>query len=117
MKPLQLISDMATLAKAGYKMEDINKILNEDTTEGSSAVVDTKPEETVPKEDTQPEVSDKPDEESVDYKSLYESLKQELDTVKADLKTAQDFNKSKPVYTESVTGQDAVNNLFRDLIS
>ncbi len=117
MSKLQIISDMAALARAGFKMEDIKAIMAEP--EASSE----KPAETLPKESKLPEQEKeqeaKPAEakEEPDYKRMYEELNEKQTKLEKDLKAAQEFNTSKSVQTEEKSAEDKIDDIYRNIIS
>lgn len=124
MKALETISDLAALARAGFKAEDIKSII---ANQPESQAEAERPTETPAKESGQPatenaEASDK--EEKLDYKSMYEGLKAELEETKKnqvklseDLKAAQDLNTSKSLENpETLTDQEKVNNMLLSLL-
>jgi len=117
MSKLQIISDMAALARAGFKMDDIKAIMAEP--EASAE----KPAETLPKEDKLPEQEKeqeaKPAEakEEPDYKRMYEELHKKHTELEKDLKAAQEFNTSKPAQTEEKSATDKIDDIYRNIIS
>lgn len=119
-KPLETISDLAALARSGFKAEQIMELIKnkEDSTDETPGVDDKEQDETSPKKDEPPKPDGtETDEDSVDYKSEFEKLSKELESVKADLKKAQEFNKRKDVSGNAApTGEEALNNLFREIL-
>ena len=118
MKPLETISDLAALARAGFKAEDIKEIM---ASQGEITKPSDEVPETVAKETTQPEAQKeaevkKPSDEP-DYKKLYEEAQQKLQTTEESLKKAQTLNTSKTLPNPNIkTDQEKVNDLLRDLL-
>ena len=117
---MQTLSDLATLAKAGLKAEEIKEIIALTKDDG------TKPEaapEITPKEVVQPEAQKeteaKKPEEAINYKSMYEDASKQIESLKADLAKAQQNNVSKDLSggTKAPTGQDAINAIFSKVIN
>ena len=118
MSKLQVISDMAALARAGFKMDDIKAIMAEP--EASAE----KPAETLPKESKLPEQEKEQDEKSAeakeepDYKRMYEELNEKQTKLERDLKAAQEFNTSKTVQASNEkTAAEKINEIYKDIIS
>lgn len=86
------IKDIITLAKMGYSAEDVKNILATDVKENNKS----------PNEDPAPDEPSEDNEKDIDYKTLYESSIEEINTLKAenekiteDLKKAQKVNSNK----------------------
>lgn len=117
---MQTLSDLAALAKAGFKAEELKEIIAQ--TKEDSAAANVAPE-IVPKEVPQPEAqtvtdSDTP-KDTLDYRKMYEDTAKELDAIKSDLIEAQKLNSSKDVSDtiKAPTGQDAINAIFQKVIN
>lgn len=106
MKPLDTISDLAALARAGFKMDDIKELMAQQAEE---------PAETMPKESITPEpekASEETPTNEPDYKQMYEDLQMELKTTKKELETIQDRNASINVAGSVPSDQDLLNKLI-----
>lgn len=118
MNKLQIISDMAALARAKFKMEDIMAIMAE--SEASAE----KPAETLPKESKLPEQEKEQEAKPAeakgepDYKKMYEELYEKQTKLENDLKAAQEFNTSKTVQAEKEqTAAEKINEIYKNIIS
>ena len=118
MSKLQIISDMAALARAGFKMDDIKAIMAEPDTSAEKPAETTQEDVMQPEQEKEPE-KEKPAEVKTepDYKKMYEELSAKQDKLENDLKAAQAFNTSKSVETKTESAEDKINNIFRDIIS
>ena len=120
---LQPLSDLAALARAGFTAADIRECMAQDVKEPEAA---KEVPETVPKEDTQPEVqtaTEQPEPQGKeqpepDYKLMFESQQAQLDRLKDDLIKAQTatINRNVQPESEQKSGQDLVNDIFRQVI-
>lgn len=115
-KPLEVISDLAALARQGFTATDIKEIMasNAEAPKPSEEVP-----ETVPKESTQPEAQKEaePKPEEPDYKKMFEESEAAKKKLEADLQKAQTLNTSKPLTDiPNQTDQEKVNNLLKDLL-
>ncbi|MBO7713724.1 MAG: hypothetical protein J6S85_26555 [Methanobrevibacter sp.] len=117
---MQTLSDLAALARAGLKGDELKEIIaltKEDSTPAQGAP------EIAQKDETQPEAqTDKDTEtpkEELNYKKMFEDTTKELEALKADLAKAQQANVSKDVSNNNTApkGQDAVNAIFRNIIN
>ena len=115
-KPLEVISDLAALARQGFTATDIKEIM-------ASNVEAPKPSEevpeTVPKESTQPEAQKEaePKQEEPDYKKMFEESEAAKKKLESDLQKAQTLNTSKPLTDiPTETDQEKVNKLLQDLL-
>ena len=117
MKPLETISDLAALARAGFKADDIKAIM---ANQVESPKTSEEAPETVAKETTQPEeqkavMEDKPEEPN--YKKLYEEMQTKLQDTETSLKKAQSLNTSKSLSVpNNPTDQEKVNEAFLNLL-
>lgn len=118
--------DLLTFAKAGYTPSDVKEILamqNEETQVAESNVNAT-PEENVQKDETKTPAetqetaapvltSDEPD-----YKQMFEEQKKQIEELQANLQKAQSLNTTQNVAPSApqLTGQELVNNIFKEVI-
>lgn len=119
MSKLNLISDLAALARAGMKSDDIKEIIASLKDEPEKKVEE--PAEILPKEEVQQEqvkTSGEEPEEGVDYKKMYEDSQKEIFTVKESLKQAQALNTSKqlPEKDDKSLEQQLMES-YKDIIS
>ena len=87
------IMDYLTLAKAGYKKADIDKILSqpekadetnpEEQRKDAGAINEPKPVDPEPTEATEKDEKPEPKEDEIDYKSLYEKSQEDLKAAQA----------------------------------
>ena len=113
--------DILAFAKAGWKPADVKEVIALSETNTVSEEPEATPEdtqaqpETVKETDTsvQAEVDEVPD-----YKKMYEEAQKQNDKLKDDLTKAQSLNITQNVApaTPKLTGQEAVNNIFREVI-
>ena len=112
-------SDVMDFVKAGWTPADVKEVL---------AMAETEPaadEQTAPVEDTQQqpvtvnaaETPAQTEEATPDYKAMYEDQQRQIDALKADLSKAQSLNITANVApdTPKITGQEAVNKIFREV--
>lgn len=112
-------SDVMDFVKAGWTPADVKEVL---------AMAETEPaaeEQAVTVEDTQQqpatenaaETPAQTEEAVPDYKAMYEDTQRQIDALKADLSKAQSLNITKNVApdTPKITGQEAVNQIFREV--
>lgn len=102
-----IIKDIITLAKMGYSAEDVKNIL----------ATDVKEVEKSPIEDPAPDESTENDEKDIDYKSLYESSIEEINTLKAEnTKIKEDLEKAQKVNSKKdFSGDDDINKKSLDI--
>lgn len=116
MAALQTLSDLAALARAGFKASDIKEIM------AAEQPKEEKPEEILPKEEVQPSPENSlPKEEKAeevpDYKKMFEDEQARALKLEKDLAKAQKENISKPVKEEAKpSDQEAINNIFLSLL-
>lgn len=117
---MQTLSDLAALARAGYKADQINELIAQ--TKDDNIPPKEAPEIT-PKEETQPEVqTDQNIEQTQDelkYKQLYEDAHKEIESLKKDIASIQQANVSRDVSntTKAPQGQEAINAMFRNILN
>lgn len=113
-------NDIMDFVKAGWTPADVKEVM---------AMAETEPaadEQTAPVEDTQQQpvtvnAAETPaqNEEAVpDYKAMYEEGQKQIDALKNDLSKAQSLNITANAApdTPKITGQEAVNQIFREVI-
>ena len=117
---MQTLSDLATLAKAGLKAEEIKEIiaLTKDDGNKTEAAPEITPKEAVQPEAQKETEATKP-EDAINYKSMFEDASKQIETLKADLAKAQQNNVSKDISgnIQAPTGQDAINEIFSKIIN
>lgn len=103
------LNDIIALAKAGYKVKEITKMIeedkNKDKIEDTSASIDDKAPLSTINETSTPDDEDDTDvevelvekEDTTDYKALYEEQKKQLEEAQKKLKIAQQVNVRQPV--------------------
>lgn len=112
--------DILAFAKAGWKPADVKEViaLSEAKTEAEE------PKEPAPEAVQQPEEVNAAEtpvqskEEVPDYKAMFEEQQKQIEALQGDLKKAQSLNVTQNVAPETpkLTGQEAVNNIFREVI-
>lgn len=118
--------DLLTFAKAGYTPSDVKEILamqNEETQVAESNVNAT-PEENVQKDETktpaetQETVTPVLPSDAPDYKQMFEEQKKQIEELQANLQKAQSLNTTQNVAPSApqLTGQELVNNIFKEVI-
>lgn len=106
------ITDIVALAKQGYTVADVKELLSmAETTQEPETV--TEVQKTVPKES--PKDAEEPQEvETINYKELYSSAMDEINSLKAQLDTAQKHNTSSNIAPLNVsTDEEVINDLVR----
>lgn len=91
------LTEILSLAKAGYKKRDIDALINAENTRAEQT--DESVDNNVPLAPSE-ESADIPvsaEEPSVDYKALYEATMKTLETTQASLREAQKINSTAPV--------------------
>lgn len=85
------LTEILSLAKAGYKKKDIDALINAEntSTEQTDASSVDNTISLAPTEETSVDIPVSAEEPSVDYKSLYESTMKTLETTQAALRDAQ----------------------------
>lgn len=113
--------DILAFAKAGWKPADVKEVIALSEAKTASE----EPEAPVQNDEQQPETAketEAPVQEEVDevpdYKKMYEDAQKQNDKLKSDLTKAQSLNITQNVApaTPKLTGQEAVNNIFREVI-
>lgn len=92
------LTEILSLAKAGYKKRDIDALINAENT--STEQTDESVDNTIslaPTEETSVDIPVSAEEPSVDYKSLYETTLKTLETTQTALRDAQKINSTAPV--------------------
>lgn len=116
MAGLQTLSDLAALARAGFKASDIKEIM------ASEQPKEEKPAEILPKEEEQPAPENLlPKEEKAadepDYKKMFEDEQKRADKLASDLEKAQKANTEKPVKEEAkLSNQEQINKMYLNLL-
>ena len=125
MAGLQTISDLAALARAGFKMTDIKEIM------ASEQPKEEKPAEILPKEEVQPapenslpkeekdanEPDYKKDANEPDYKKMFEEEQEKSKKLASDLEKAQKANITQPVKEEAkLSNQEQINKMYLNLL-
>ena len=113
------IKDYITLAKAGYKKAEIDKIItlaeseeetNPEGQQSAPAPTDDKAEGAEPEKASEKEEKPETEEEEIDYKALYEQSQKDLKAAQAFNRT-QDSSGKDPEYTYKDL-QNAISQLF-----
>lgn len=117
---MQTLSDLATLAKAGLKADELKEIIaltKEDSTPAKEAPEITPKEEKQPEEQTDQNADNS--EEELKYKQLYEDAHKEIESLKQDIASIQKANVSRDVSdtTKAPEGQEAINAMFRNILN
>ena len=112
--------DIMDFVKAGWSPADVKEVL---------AMAEAEPaaeEQTATVEDTQQqpeavnaaETPAQTEEATPDYKAMYEDQQRQIDALKSDLSKAQSLNitANAAPNTPKITGQDAVNQIFKEAI-
>ena len=112
-------SDVMDFVKAGWTPADVKEVM---------AMAETEPaaeEQAVTVENTQQqpatenaaETPAQTEEAVPDYKKMFEEQQAQIDVLKADLQKAQAANTSKNIAPDkpAITGQEAVNKIFREV--
>ena len=111
--------DILAFAKAKWTPADVKEVI------ALSAAEPAADEQTAPVEDTQQqpvtenaaEVPAQTEAEVPDYKAMYEDQQRQIDALKSDLSKAQSLNitANAAPNTPKITGQEAVNQIFREV--
>ena len=107
------ISDLVALAKMGYSPAEVKDLLSmepstQDAPEEITEEQKTEPKES-PKDEPAPEIA-----ETINYKELYSSAMDEINSLKAQLDTAQKHNTSSNIAPLNVsTDEEVINDLVR----
>lgn len=112
------IMDLLTFAKAGYTPKDVKEIM------AMSEVTEEAPTPASEEADVTHEVKKEPEEEkpvaddTPDYKAMVEELQKKNDELSKQLKAAQTSNIAKNASgtVTKISSQEAVNNIFRDIL-
>lgn len=92
------ISEILSLAKAGYRKKDIDALINaENSTEQIEKSVDNTTSLGTPTTEESAGIPVSADEPSVDYKSMYEATKKTLEATQTALRDAQKINSAATV--------------------
>lgn len=116
MAGLQTISDLAALARAGFKMTDIKEIM------ASEQPKEEKPAEILPKEEVQPAPEnslpkEEKDANEPDYKKMFEEEQEKSKKLASDLEKAQKANITQPVKEEAnLSNQEQINKMYLNLL-
>lgn len=116
MAGLQTISDLAALARAGFKMTDIKEIM------ATEQPKEEKPAETIPKEEVQPDPAnslpkEEKDAKEPDYKKMFEEEQEKSKKLASDLEKAQKANITQPVKEEAkLSNQEQINKMYLNLL-
>ena len=111
------IKDIVELAKAGYKPAEVKELLelsksedNKEVPEDNKEAPEDKKEEPKEKKEV-PEDKKEDEDKDIDYKSLYESTKKELDK-------AQKENRKKDISSDedNKTDEDILKDLFKEFM-
>ena len=111
--------DILAFAKAGWKPADVKEVIALSEAEPAAD------EQAAPVEDTQqqpatenaPEMPAQTEDAVPDYKAMYEDQQKQIDALKSDLSKAQSLNitANAAPNTPKITGQEAVNQIFREV--
>ena len=113
--------DILAFAKAGWKPADVKEVIALSEAKTASE----EPEAPVQNDEQQPETVKETEtpvqaevDEVPDYKKMYEDTQKQVESLQSDLKKAQSLNITQNVApaTPKLTGQEAVNNIFREVI-
>ena len=112
--------DILAFAKAGWKPADVKEVIALSESKAASEEPEAAPEDTQAQPETvkETETPVQTKEEVLDYKKMYEDTQKQIESLQADLKKAQSLNTSQNVAPDKpkITGQEAVNNIFREVI-
>ena len=109
--------DTLALARAGYKKSEIKEIMEQSNAAEEHPT--PAPEDSAKNEDEKaPEEKTVADDEP-DYKSMFEEMQKQYDEIASKLEAAQKANINTDVSKTQtkVSTSDAINNMFRDVIS
>ena len=115
------ISDLLTFAKSGWTPAEVKEVLSMDKSAEEAPASAAKESESAEVQNAQ---EGKPDvlpsePEAIDYKQLFEDQQKQIDELNKKLEAAQkantmtDVSKSEP----KISAQEAVNNIFKNVIS
>lgn len=113
--------DILAFAKAGWKPTDVKEVIALSEAKTASE----EPEVTVQNDEQQPETAKETEapvqaevDEVPDYKKMYEDTQKQVESLQSDLKKAQSLNITQNVApaTPKLTGQEAVNQIFKEVI-
>ena len=107
------LTDIIALAKAGYKKDDIDVLLQVpvDEPEPIPAGPDSTEKEAGSEGDPVPSPETSPD--KPDYEQLYKEVLGQLDTLKNDLKVAQENNRRQNIATDQPDPMEDLADVFR----
>lgn len=112
------LMDVLAFAKAGYKPADVKEIMamSQATEEAPSPAAEDAAKNEVQNE---PEVEKPVANDEPDYKSMFEEMQKQYDEIALKLEAAQKANINTDVSRTQtkVSTSDAINNIFRDVIS
>lgn len=113
--------DILAFAKAGWKPADVKEVIALSESKAASEEPEATPGDTQAQPETVKETEtpvQSEDKEVLDYKKMYEDTQKQIESLQSDLKKAQSLNTSQNVapVKPKITGQEAVNNIFREVI-
>jgi len=99
-------ADIIALAKSGYSVSDVKELM-----QLSDATIPSNDETEAPQDDTEPAAEDpeEPEQEEVDYKTLYEQEQEKV-------KRLQAVNRNQNAQTTEKTDQEILMDLARDFM-
>ena len=116
-------SDVLAFARSGWTPKDVKEIMALDKAAEEAPESTAKATESTEVQKAQEEpaaLSEETKEEVPDYKKLFEDQQKQLDELSKKLEAAQKANTMTDVSKNSapkISAQDAVNNIFKDVIS
>ena len=112
------IMDTLALARAGYKKSEIKEIMEQSN---ATEELPAPAEETSVKNEAEkePEVEKPVADDEPDYKTMYTDLQKQVESLTSKLEAAQKANINSDVSRTQtkVSTSEAINNIFRDVIS
>ena len=111
--------DIMDFVKAGWSPADVREVLAmaeaEPAAEEQTATVENTQQQ--PEAVNAAEVPAQTEEATPDYKAMYEDQQKQIDDLKSDLSKAQSLNitANAAPSTPKITGQEAVNQIFREV--
>ena len=105
---MSIISDVATLVKAGFSLDDIKDIVKADKEGTIQKEPKKEPDPEPDKKDPDPEPDKKDPDPEPDYKALYEKSQE-------DLKKAQADNTKKDIKPEPLKIDDVIANIKKEI--
>lgn len=114
------IIDVVTLAKQGFTAHDIKDLMNLDVSENSGeTVTENKRAEESPNESDgkKATVDEHTQDDNIDYKSLFEKQKEEIENLKTQVTNLQDANIRKNVGSNNTeSNETTIENAFRNFM-